>query len=44
MIFSGKWFLNTIATVIVTMIFIYFIKKISQKYEVPVLKQVSEGI
>lgn len=38
---SPRFWVSTIASVIVTMIFIYFIKKASEKYNIPVLSEVS---
>lgn len=40
----GNWFFNTLITVFVTMVFMYVIMWVSRKYNIPIAKQVSEGI
>lgn len=40
----GNWFINTLITVFVTMVFMYVIMWASKKYSIPIAKQVSEGI
>jgi hypothetical protein len=39
-----KWTANLFANVLVTMIAIYVIKKVSQKYEIPVLSTISKEV
>jgi len=39
----GFW-MQVVVTTIFTMIMIYFIKKVSIGYNVPLMKQVSEGV
>lgn len=39
-----KWTANLFINVIVTMIAIYIVKKVSIKYEIPVLKDASQTI
>lgn len=41
---TPKWIVHTAITVAVTMIFIYFIKMVSIKYDIPVMSKVSQGI
>lgn len=41
---TPKWIIHTAITVFITMIFIYFIKKISTKYEIPVVSKVAAGV
>lgn len=39
-LFSVKWWVNMFITTFVTMIFIYFIKKITKKYQIPVVSTI----
>lgn len=41
---SPKWWCNQFITVFITMVFIYIIKTVSVKYNVPIVKNVSENI
>lgn len=42
--FTGRWFLNTLVTVFITMIFIYIIKKVSNKYDLPIVKDIANEV
>lgn len=42
--FSPKWLINMFVTVFITMIFIYIIKKVSAKYNIPLVKQIAEEV
>lgn len=42
--FTPKWFINTFIQVFITMVFIYAIKKISNKYDIPVVKNVANEV
>jgi hypothetical protein len=39
-----KWTVNLFANVLVTMVAIYVIKKVSQKYEIPVLNTITKEV
>ena len=41
---NGRFWVQTIVSTIFTMVLIYAVKKVSLKYDIPVLKQVSEGV
>lgn len=41
---SAKWLVNLFVTVFMTMVVIYIIKKVSSKYNIPVVKTISEGV
>lgn len=41
---SPKWLVNTFVQVFITMIFIYFIKKAADKYNIPVVKQIADEV
>jgi len=43
-IFSFSWLISTFVSTLVTMVFIYLIKKGSEKWNIPIVKTVSEGI
>ncbi|MCC3289160.1 MULTISPECIES: hypothetical protein [Bacillus] len=43
-LFSPKWWINMFITTFVTMIFIYLIKKVSGKYNVPFVKTIAEEV
>lgn len=42
--FSPRWIVNTFIQVFITMVFIYIIKKVSAKYNIPVVKQIAEEV
>ena len=41
---SPKWFVNMFVNVFVTMIFIYFIKKAADKWNIPVVKKIADEV
>ncbi|EOQ01050.1 hypothetical protein [Bacillus cereus] len=43
-LFSPTWWINMFITTFVTMIFIYLIKKISGRYDIPVVKPIAEAV
>lgn len=43
-LFSPKWLVNTFINVFITMIFIYFIKKAADKYNIPVVKNIADAV
>lgn len=40
----GKWVIQSLVAALTAMVFIYIIKTVAIKYQVPVLKNISEGI
>lgn len=43
-LFSGRFWIQTIASTLLTMVVIYAIKKFSTAYQVPVLQELSKGV
>jgi hypothetical protein len=43
-ILSPKWLISMFINVFVTMIFIYFIKKLADKYNIPVVKTIADEV
>ena len=43
-IFSINWWISTFVSTLVTMVFIFFIKKISAKVNIPVVSEVVESV
>jgi hypothetical protein len=43
-LFSPNWWINMFINVFVTMVFIYLIKKFSNQYNIPVVKDVANGV
>jgi hypothetical protein len=43
-ILSPKWLISMFINVFVTMIFIYFIKKLANKYNIPVVKTIADEV
>lgn len=43
-LFSLRWWANTFLITLITMIFIYFIKVASSKYNIPFVKDVAETV
>lgn len=43
-VFSVNWWISTFVSTLVTMIFIYFIKKISAKFNIPVVSEVVAAV
>jgi uncharacterized membrane protein len=43
-IFSPKWWLSTLVQVFIIMVFIYIIKGLSEKFNIPIVKTVAEAI
>lgn len=41
-LFSVSWWVNMFISTLVTMIFIYFIKKITAKYNIPVISTIAD--
>jgi cell division protein FtsN len=41
---SVKWFTNTLITVFITMVFIYLIKVVSNKFNIPVVQDVANAV
>jgi hypothetical protein len=41
---SPRWLINTFVQVFITMIFIYFIKKLADKYNIPVVKKIADEV
>jgi uncharacterized membrane protein len=42
--FSPKWLVNMFVQVFITMIFIYFIKKASAKFNIPIVSKIAEEV
>lgn len=42
--FGVKWTVNMFVTVFITMVFIYIIKKVSNKYNIPVVKNIANEV
>ncbi|MGE6604863.1 hypothetical protein ACQKEY_24605 [Lysinibacillus fusiformis] len=42
--FTVKWTVNMFITVFITMVFIYLIKKVSNKYDIPVIKNIANEV
>lgn len=43
-VLSPRWWFNMFVTVFITMIFIYFIKKISAKYQIPFVSDMAAEV
>lgn len=43
-VFSINWWVSTFVSTLVTMVFIYFIKKITMKYNIPVVSDVAAAV
>ncbi|MBT2718071.1 hypothetical protein [Bacillus sp. ISL-57] len=43
-LFSPKWYINTFIQVFITMVFIWIIKKVSAKYEIPVVSKMASEV
>lgn len=43
-ILSPRFWVQTIVATLFTMVMIYFIKKVSAKYNIPVVNQIAEGV
>lgn len=43
-LFSPKWLMNMFIQVFITMVFIYFIKKAADKWNIPVVKTVADAV
>lgn len=41
---SPSWWVSTLVSTLVTMIFIYLIKTVATKYSIPVVSTVAEGV
>lgn len=41
---SGKWIMNLFATVFTTMVVIYIIKYAASRYQIPIVKDIAEGV
>lgn len=42
--FNARWFIQTLITVFITMVFIYIIKKVSARYNIPVVKDIAQEV
>lgn len=40
----GKWLVQSFVAALTAMVFIFIIKSVSTKYNIPILKNISEGI
>lgn len=43
-LFSPHWWVSMFINVFVTMVFIYLIKNYSNKYDIPVVKTIANGV
>ena len=43
-VFSINWWISTLASTLVTMVFIYMIKKATSKVEIPLVSQIAQEV
>lgn len=43
-VFSVNWWVSTFVATLVTMVFIYFIKRITGKYNIPVVSDIAAAV
>lgn len=41
---NARFWVQTLVSTLFTMVLIYAIKKVSMKYDIPVVKQIAEGV
>lgn len=43
-VFSVNWWISTFVSTLVTMVFIYFIKKMTAKFNIPVVSDIAASV